>query len=92
MRNTFQIHIKAGHKQTMYLIIKEKPFYGDLLNKMVATSSNHSTILAIHEAGHGYIWLRSMIQHIQESCGLSSIKDNPTTLFKDNFLYISQIK
>ncbi|RVW75329.1 Retrovirus-related Pol polyprotein from transposon TNT 1-94 [Vitis vinifera] len=41
---------------------------------MVATSSNHSEILAIHEASRECIWLRSMIQHIRESCGLSSIK------------------
>ena len=33
-----------------------------------------------------------MIQHIQESCGLPSIKDNPTTLFEDNAACIAQIK
>ena len=32
---------------------------------MVATSSNHSEIIAIHEASHECIWLRSMIHHIQ---------------------------
>ena len=31
---------------------------------MVVTSSNHSEILAIHEASHECVWLRSMIQHI----------------------------
>ena len=39
---------------------------------MVATSSNHSEIIAIHEASRECIWLRSMIHHIQESCGLFS--------------------
>ena len=34
---------------------------------MVATSSNHLKILAIHEANHECIWLRSVIQHIQET-------------------------
>ncbi|WJZ98775.1 hypothetical protein VitviT2T_017282 [Vitis vinifera] len=58
---------------------------------MVATSSNHSEILAIHEASRECIWLRSMIQHIRESCGLSSIKDDPTTLFEDNVACIAQI-
>ena len=43
---------------------------------MVATSSNRSEMIAIHEANHEFIWLRSMIQYIQESCGLSSIKDS----------------
>ena len=41
---------------------------------MVVTSSNHSEILAIHETSCKCIWLRSIIQHIRESCGLSSIK------------------
>ena len=47
---------------------------------MVATSSNHSEIIAIHEASCECIWLRSMIQHIQESCGLPSIKDQPDNI------------
>ena len=58
---------------------------------MVVTSSNHSKILAIHETSRECIWLRSMIQHIQESCGLSSIKGDPTTLFEDNVACIAQI-
>ena len=33
-----------------------------------------------------------MIHHIQESCGLSSIKDNPTILFEDKAVCIAQIK
>ena len=59
---------------------------------MVVTSSNHSEIIAIHEASHECICLRLMIQHIQESCGLPSIKDNPTTLFEDNAACIARIK
>ena len=31
---------------------------------MMATSSNHSEIIAIHEASRECIWLRSMINHI----------------------------
>ena len=59
---------------------------------MVATSSNHSEIIAIYEASCECIWLRSMIHHIQESCGLSSVKDKPTILFEDNDACIAQIK
>ena len=51
---------------------------------MVATSSNHSKILTIHETSHEYVWLRSMIQHIQETCGLPSIRGNATVLHEDN--------
>ena len=32
-----------------------------------------------------------MIQHIRESCGLSSIKGDPTILFEDNAVCIAQI-
>ena len=59
---------------------------------MVATSSNHSEIIVIHEASRECIWLRSVIHHIQESCGLSSIKDKSTILFEDNATCIAQIK
>ena len=59
---------------------------------MVATSSNHSEILAMHEASRECVWLRSMIQHIRESCGLSFIKNNPTVLYEDNAACIAQIK
>ena len=58
---------------------------------MVATSSNHSDILAIHETSCECIWLRSMIQHFRLSCGLSSIKSDPTVLFESNVAYITQI-
>ena len=59
---------------------------------MVASSSNHSKILAMHEASRECVWLRSMIQHIKESCGLCSIKNNPTILYVDNAACIAQIK
>ena len=59
---------------------------------MVATSSNHSEILVMHEASREFVWFRSMIQHIKESCGLSSIKNNPTVLYEDNAACIAQIK
>ena len=59
---------------------------------MVATSSNHLEILAMHEASKECVWLRSMIQHIRESCGLSSIKNNPTILYEDNVACTAQIR
>ena len=59
---------------------------------MVATSSNHSEILAMHEASRECVWLRFVIQHIRESCGLSSIKNEPTVLYEDNAACIAQVK
>ena len=59
---------------------------------MVTTSSNHLKILIIHEASRECEWLRSMIQHIQETCGLPSIRGNVTKLHEDNPTCIAQIK
>ena len=43
---------------------------------ITATSSDHAELLALHEARRKRVWLRSLIQHIQENCGLSSKDDN----------------
>ena len=58
---------------------------------MVVTSSNHSEILAIHKASRECIWLRSMIQHIRELCGLPFIKGGLTILFEYNLTCIAHI-
>ena len=59
---------------------------------MTATSSNHSEILAIHEASRECVWLRSVIQHIKGTSGLASSNMDPTILYEDNTACISQIK
>ena len=59
---------------------------------MVATSSNHLEILVMHEASRECVWLRSMIQHIRKSCGLSSIKNKPTILYENNVACIAHVK
>jgi hypothetical protein len=33
-----------------------------------------------------------MIQHIQESCGIKTIKESPTVIYEDNAACITQIK
>ncbi|KAL8134520.1 hypothetical protein AgCh_009515 [Apium graveolens] len=83
-----------GRSQTGYLFT-----YCDITiswkstkQNMAATSSNHAELLAIHEARRKCIWLRSVIQHIRESRGLSSISDSPTVLFEDNSACIKQLK
>ena len=58
---------------------------------MVATSSNHSKILTIHEVSRECIWLRYMIQHIRELCVLPFIKGGLTILFEDNVACIAHI-
>ncbi|XP_074346917.1 uncharacterized protein LOC141685728 [Apium graveolens] len=58
----------------------------------VATSTNHSELIAIHEASRECVWLRSIIKNIQESCGLQDITRSPTVMFEDNTACIDQLK
>jgi hypothetical protein len=83
-----------GISQTGYLFTYENTVisWRSVKQTLVATSSNHSVIIAIHEASRECIWLRSLIQHIREKCGLSTIKDSLTILYEDNAACITQIR
>ncbi|GKD99214.1 hypothetical protein Tco_1387198 [Tanacetum coccineum] len=59
---------------------------------MSATLSNHIKILAIHEASSECVWLRSVIQHIRELCGISLGHEAPTVVHEDNATCIAQLK
>ena len=59
---------------------------------ITATSSNHVEILAIHEASRECVWLRSIINHIHKTCGLSYHREVPTILYEDNITCIAQLK
>ena len=84
----------AGYLSDPYKTISQLGYvftYGDIAiswrsvkQTMVATSSNHSELLAIHEASRECMWLRSMIQHIRDSSSLSPISNTATSLYEDN--------
>lgn len=57
-----------------------------------ATSSNHAELLALHEASRECVWLRSLIQHIQNTCGLSFEKLNTMTIYEDNTACTAKLK
>ena len=59
---------------------------------ITATSSNHAELLTLHEASRECVWLRSLIQHIQESCGLSIGRTDATIIYEDNTACIAQLK
>jgi Reverse transcriptase (RNA-dependent DNA polymerase) len=59
---------------------------------LTTTSSNHAELIILYDAGRECVWLRSMIQHIQEECGLESVRENPTVIYEDNTACIAQIK
>jgi len=57
---------------------------------LVATSTNHSEIIALYEAARECIWLRRMIDHIQKSCGMNAV-DTPTIIYEDNAACVVQM-
>jgi hypothetical protein len=59
---------------------------------LTATSLNHAELIALYDAERECVWLRSTIQHIQEKCGLESVRENPTVIYEDNTACIAQIK
>ncbi|GKE36030.1 hypothetical protein Tco_1455352 [Tanacetum coccineum] len=59
---------------------------------MSATSINHAKILTIHEASQECVWLRSVIQHICESCRISLGQEALTVVHEDNAACIAQLK
>ena len=65
---------------------------GTVKQTIVVTSSNHSKILALYEASHECVWLRSMIEYICHTCQISSINETHTVLFEDNSACIAWIK
>ncbi|CAM8982133.1 unnamed protein product [Rhodiola kirilowii] len=58
---------------------------------LVATSSNHVEVIALHEASRECVWLRSMTEHIRTTSGLQPIND-PITLYEDNATCVAQMK
>lgn len=91
--------------QVIYQIQKTRSQTGCLFNNgdtniswrsvkqsLVATSSNHAEILVIYETSRECVWLRSICQHIHESCGLPYDWTIPTILFEDNTTYIEQLR
>ena len=59
---------------------------------LVATSSNHSEIIALYEAGRECVWLRSIITHIHNSCCLTSITNSSTIIYEDNSACVAQVR
>jgi len=59
---------------------------------LVATSSNHSEIISLYEAGRECVWLRSMISHIHNASGFKPVIDSPTIIYEDNAACIAQVR
>ena len=59
---------------------------------IVATSSNHTEIIVIHEVSRECVWLRSTTQLILQLCGLLVQTKSLTILYEDNVACIDQLK
>ncbi|GJX36101.1 hypothetical protein Tco_0247658 [Tanacetum coccineum] len=58
---------------------------------LIATSSNHAEVIALHEASRECVWLRSMTQLIVTSCGINKEKST-TIIYEDNAACVAQMK
>jgi ribonuclease HI len=83
-----------GRSQTGYLFTSGETTisWRSVKQTITTTSSNHAELLALHEASRECVWLRSLIQHIQKNCGLSSGKMDATIIYEDNTACIAQLK
>ena len=58
---------------------------------LVSTSTNHSEIIALYEASRECVWLRRIINHIIQSCGIGAL-ETPTIIFEDNSACVTQME
>jgi hypothetical protein len=65
-------------------------FWGSFKQTLVATSTNHSEIIAMYEAARECVWLRRMTNQILKSCVLNII-NNPTIIYEDNAACVAQM-
>ena len=59
---------------------------------LVATSTNHSEIISLYEAGKECVWLRSVISHIQSICQMTPVNSSPTIIYEDNAACVAQVR
>ena len=89
-------HLSDPHKeksQTCYVFTNNGTAISWRSQKqmLVATSSNHSEIIALHEASRECVWIRSMTHHIEESYGFP-VNKSPTILYEYNAVCILQLR
>lgn len=84
-----------GRSQTGYVFLcgGEAISWRSVKQSMVATSSNHAEILALHEASGECVWLRSLISHFELSCGVTDSPSlPPTRIYQDNADCVYQLQ
>jgi hypothetical protein len=82
----------SGKSQTGYIFLKNNApiSWKSVKQTVTATSTNHSELIAFHEATREAVWLRSMDTIILNQCGLSQ-EEKATVIFEDNAACVAQV-
>ena len=87
----YKSDVDFGKSQTGYIFLQNNaPISWKFIKQTVtATSTNHSELIAFHEATREAVWLRNLHKLIMEQCSLS-MAPKPTILFEDNAACVAQ--
>jgi hypothetical protein len=82
----------SGKSQTGYIFLKNNApiAWKSVKQTVTVTSTNHSELVAFHEATREAVWLRSMDKIILSQCGLAQ-ENKPTIIFEDNIACVPQV-
>ena len=89
-------YLSDPHKaksQTGYVFTNNETviFWRSQKQTLVATSSNYSEIIALHEASRECVWIRLMTHYIEESYGFP-VNKSLIILYEDNAACFSQLR
>ena len=82
-------YLSNPHKeksQTCYVFLRQGATisWKSTKQNLVARSSNHSKIIALHEGSCECVWLRLVDGFIKGSCGFSNVPESPIVIYEDN--------
>ena len=88
----FRTNLNAQKLQIGYIFLKcGAPIsWKSTKQTVTATSTNHTELLAFHEATHETMWLRTIEHILNQQCKLKNA-DQPTTIYEDNSTCITQM-
>jgi hypothetical protein len=88
----FRLDEVSGKSQTGYIFLKNNApiVWKSVKQTVTATSTNHSELIAFHEATREAVWLRNMNQIILSQYGITQ-EITPTVIFEDNAACVAQV-
>ena len=86
-------HTRHVLKWVMSLLLEAPPMsWRSTKQTLVATSSNHAKILALHKSTHECFWLRAVVEHIQSTCSLSFVVNGLQQPMKITLLVTTRLR